>query len=87
MGVMHSLTEDKHGVIADKAGYTFVVVKEFSIQIIKTDDGVIIDVYAKGCEHCGCIAGTYCFDNDAKEVQEDDAKVGFHKKEATDEQE
>ena len=64
------LHEESDAVFAPNAEDTWVEVKEFSIHIIRTDEGVVVDVYAKGYEDCNAIASAYAFDNEVKEMKE-----------------
>ena len=63
------LDEETDAVIAPNALCTWVSVKGFSIYIVKTDEGVVVDVYAKGYEDCDTLGSTYVFDSEAKEMQ------------------
>ena len=64
------LHEESDAVIAPNALCTWVSVKGFSIYIVKTDEGVVVDVYAKGYEDCDTIGSTYARDDEAKAMQE-----------------
>lgn len=35
-----------------------------SLHIKRTDEGVVVDIYGKGCESEECIASTYAFDSE-----------------------
>ena len=48
-------------------GAAWIEVKGFSIRIMSTDEGVIVDVYAKNKENDGPIAATYAFDSECCE--------------------
>ena len=63
------MAEDIHGIMTSKTDFTWIVVKRFSINIIKTKDGVSVDIYASGCHECGPITGAYCSDSVAKQLQ------------------
>lgn len=54
----HKLTE----------GAAWIELKQFSIRVHETDEGVVVDVYALGCEDDDCIATTYAFDAEAEEA-------------------
>ena len=45
-------------------GAAWFAVKDFSIRIHSTDEGVIVDVYPKGRECEDLIAATYAFDSE-----------------------
>lgn len=45
-------------------GAAWIEVKGFAIRIISTDEGIIVDVYAKGQEDNGPITTTYAFDSE-----------------------
>ena len=64
------LNEESDSVLAPNADSTWVGVKEFAIHIVKTDEGVVVDVYAKGYEDCDTIGSTYARDDEAKAMQE-----------------
>jgi len=66
------LNEESDAVLAPNADSTWVGVKEFAIRIIKTDEGVVVDVYAKGYEDCTTLVSTYAFDSEAKAMQEEE---------------
>lgn len=53
----------------------WISVKGHSICIIPTDDGVIVDVYAKGAENGGTTASTYAFDTDAEATYCEDNEI------------
>jgi thiol-disulfide isomerase/thioredoxin len=63
------LYEETDAQLADAAENTWVYAKNFAIYIIKTDEGVVVDIYAKGCEDCDSLGSTYAFDDEAKEIQ------------------
>ena len=42
----------------------------FSVYIRKTDEGVVVDIYARGCEDCNALASCYAFNQDALDMQE-----------------
>jgi len=48
-------------------GAAWIEVKGFSIRIMSTDEGVIVDVYAKNKENNGPITTTYAFDSECCE--------------------
>lgn len=66
------LDGESDAVLAPNADSTWVGVKEFAIHIIKTDEGVVVDVYAKGFEDCNTLVSTYAFDSEAKAMQEEE---------------
>jgi hypothetical protein len=45
----------------------WITVKDFSVYITKTDEGVVCDLYVKGREDDGSIAGTYAYDDEIDE--------------------
>lgn len=57
--------------MAEDAESTWIGVKDFSIYIKKTDEGVVVDVYARGYEDCEALTSTYAFDADAEELREE----------------
>lgn len=46
----------------------WIGVKDFSIYIVRTDEGVVVDIFARGCEDDGSLASTYAFDQEAKDT-------------------
>jgi len=56
--------------MAPNAETTWVGVKQFSVYIKKTPEGVSVDIYARGSEDCDALASCYAFDNDAIFMQE-----------------
>lgn len=48
----------------------WIGVKDFSIYIVRTDEGVVVDIFARGHEMDECLGSTYVFDQEAKEVIE-----------------
>jgi hypothetical protein len=67
------LDEESDAEIASTAGSTWIGVKDFSVYIKKTDEGVVVDIYARGYEDCDCLTSAYAFDNEAKEMQAEKA--------------
>ncbi len=51
-------------------GAAWFTVKNFSIRIHSTDEGVIVDVYAKGREMDDFIATTYAFDSETEVLEQ-----------------
>ena len=66
------LHEETDAEMASDADSTWISVKDFSIYIKKTDEGVVVDIYARGYEDCNSIASTYAFDTEAEEVREEE---------------
>jgi thiol-disulfide isomerase/thioredoxin len=64
------LDEESDAVIDDLAESTWVGTKVFSVYIKKTDEGVIVDIYAVDCEDCDALASCYAFDADAAFMRE-----------------
>lgn len=62
------LDGNKDCEITPEALSVWVGVKDFSIYIVKTDEGVVVDIFARGCEGDECLGSTYVFDQEAKEV-------------------
>lgn len=50
-------------------GAAWFAVKNFSVRIHSTDEGVIVDVWAKGREGEDLIAATYAFDAEVEDMQ------------------
>lgn len=65
------LNEETDAKLCPNAESTWITVKDFSVYIKKTDEGVVVDIYAKGYEDCDCLASCYAFDADAEELREE----------------
>ena len=63
------LDEESDARMAPEAEDTWIEVKEFSIHIIRTDEGVDVDVYASGFEDCTPLTSCRSTDNEAQEMQ------------------
>jgi hypothetical protein len=59
---MSNINEDTDLVLTGQ--YAWITVKEFSVRVSKTDEGVLVDIYALGQEDRGAIASTYAFDGE-----------------------
>ena len=57
----NELVDGDYYLADDAAWFT---VKDFSIRINGTDEGVVVGIYKLGCEHDGSIASTYALDNE-----------------------
>lgn len=66
------LDGESDAVLAPNADSTWVEVKEFAIHIIKTDEGVVVNVYVRGCEDLYPLACTHALDEEAKAMQEEE---------------
>jgi hypothetical protein len=69
------LDEETDAEVAPAAETTWVGVKQFSVYIKKTPEGVSVDIYARGVEDCNPLASCYAFDNDAVFMQEQQDEV------------
>lgn len=67
--VRPKLDEETDAEVASTADSTWIGVKGFSIYIKKTDEGVVVDIYAKDCEDCDSLASCYAFDNEAADMR------------------
>lgn len=63
------LDEESDAELVDHADSTWIGVKGFSIYIKKTDEGVVVDIYAKDCEDCDSLASCYAFDAEAADMR------------------
>lgn len=52
-------------------GAAWIEVAGFAIRIAKTDEGVVVDVYADGLEDGGSITSCYAFDSEIEEAREE----------------
>lgn len=46
----------------------WIGVKDFAVYIVSTDEGVVVDIFANGCEMENPLASAYAFDQEAKDV-------------------
>lgn len=65
------LDEETDATVADTATSTWVTVKNFAVYIVKTDEGIVVDIYAKDFEDCGKLDSAHAFDADATQIQAD----------------
>lgn len=68
------LDGESDAALGPNADSAWVAVKEFAIHIVKTDEGVLVDVYAKGYEDCDTLVSTYAFDSEAKAMQDEEGE-------------
>jgi hypothetical protein len=64
------LDEETDAEVAPNAETTWIGVKQFSVYIKKTPEGISVGIYARGAEDCDELAGCYAFDDDALFTQE-----------------
>lgn len=65
------LDEETDAKISKAADSTWITVKDFSVYIKKTDEGVVVDIYALGYEDCESLTSTYAYDSEAEEMREE----------------
>lgn len=53
-------------------GAAWLEVKNFSIRIAATDEGVSVDIYRKGDEMGGAVTSTYAYDNEDNTPERED---------------
>lgn len=63
----------EHEVVTDyelekEATSCWITVDNISVYVIRTDEGVVVDLYAKGCEMESSLGSTYAFNSEAEEV-------------------
>lgn len=46
----------------------WIEVDNISVHIVRTDEGIVVDLYPLGCENQDAIATTYAFFNEAEEI-------------------
>jgi hypothetical protein len=63
---MIDLKEDDYNLVDGGAWFS---IKNFSIKINKTDDGIVVDVYQKGFEDRDPIASTWALDSEIEEQE------------------
>ena len=54
--------------MSPKARSIWIGVKNLSVHVVKTDEGVVVDIFANGCEMEEPLASAYAFDQEALEV-------------------
>lgn len=65
------LDEETDAEMSSSAESTWIGVKDFSVYIKKTDEGIVVEVYAREYEDCGALAACYAFDAEAEEMREE----------------
>lgn len=65
------LDEETDAEMATNAESTWIGVKDFSVYIKKTDEGVAVDIYARGYEDCNPLSECYALDEDVEEMKEE----------------
>ena len=70
------LNDDQDYILADDCTGIWLTVKKMSVHILKTDEGVVVDVYPLGCEFDGngTLGSTYVFDSEAEAAIEEAEK-------------
>ena len=63
----NELVDGDYFLADDAAWFT---VKDFSVRIQGTDEGVVVDIYELGRENDDPIASTYAFDNECEENED-----------------
>lgn len=58
-------------------GAAWLELKNFSIRVAKTDEGVVVDVFRKGAEMEESIASTYAYDSEAEESEDDEEDAAY----------
>ncbi len=66
---LQSYLIDGDYILVDEAAW--LTVKNFSIRIHSTDEGVNADIYKNGHENQGAIAAAYAFDAEAEEEEDE----------------
>ena len=61
-----SLADGDYTLVEGAAWFT---VKNFSIRIKATDEGVLADIYKRGCEDDDCIAGAWALDSEVEDSE------------------
>ena len=57
-----------------ESGYhsCWITVKNLSVYLVETDEGLVLEVYALGCEAEDPLISTYVFFNEAKAIEENE---------------
>ena len=66
------LDGESGAVLAPYAHDAWVEVREFAIHILKTGEGVVVNVYVRGCEDLYPLACAHALDEEAKAMQEEE---------------
>lgn len=72
MAIRTRLNEETDAEMASDAESTWIGVDDFSVYIKKTDDGVVVDIYARGLEDCNAISTCYALHEDVEEMREEE---------------
>lgn len=59
---------DNDYVLDEGARSVWITVDNISVYIHRTDEGVVVDLYALGVEDDECLGSTYAFNNEAQGV-------------------
>ncbi len=66
------LNEETDAEMSSAAESTWVGVgRDFSVYIKKTDEGVAVDIYARGFEDCNALSSCYATHDDVEEFREE----------------
>jgi hypothetical protein len=65
------LHEETDAEMASDADSTWVGVDDFSVYIKRTDEGVVVDIYARGLEDCNSLSSCYALHEDVEELKEE----------------
>jgi hypothetical protein len=57
---------DNDYVLDEGARSVWITVDDISVYIHRTDEGVVVDLYALGVEADDCLGSTYAFNDEAK---------------------
>lgn len=66
------LHEESDAELDAKSDGTWVGVGDlFSVNLIRTDEGIVVDIHARGYEDCNSLASCYAFKQDALDMQQE----------------
>lgn len=65
------LDEETDAEMSSAAESTWVGVDDFSVYIKKTDEGIVVDIYARGLEDCNSLSSCYAYHEDVEELKEE----------------
>lgn len=66
-----TLDEETDAEMSVAAESTWIGVNDFSVYIKKTEEGVVVDIYARGYEDCNSLSSCYALNEDVEELKEE----------------
>jgi hypothetical protein len=63
--------EETDAILSRKAASTWITVDDFSVYIKRTEEGVSVEIYARGLEDCNAISSCAATHDDVEELREE----------------